>query len=243
MVVSVSDNGIGMSPEVRDNVFDLFFQGGRTAARSEGGLGIGLALVKNLVQLHGGTVTARSDGPGCGSEFTVWLPAARGDESPMEAAGKSSIAAGLDPSQPAQRVLLVDDNRDAIETLGALLRASGHDVQIAHDAASALQLLNAFTPEVAILDIGLPVMDGYELLEQMRKRADLASCRFVALTGYGQDGDRSRSRASGFVRHLVKPVQHDIVLSLLAEICPGGERSEGKEPFNRAAQAAGKRKE
>jgi len=218
--IQVADTGMGMSPQLIDKVFDLFFQGPRDSARSEGGLGIGLALVRSLVNLHGGTVQAKSAGPGRGSEFTIMLPVSV--DAPVAATvaatGQATSAPGQSTECNGLRVLLVDDNRDAIETLGWLLQAQGHDVSTAHDAVAALERLDTFKPDVAILDIGLPVMDGYELLARMRERRPLNDCSFVALTGYGQEADRERSLLHGFERHLVKPVDPECVLLLLQEV-------------------------
>jgi PAS domain S-box-containing protein len=209
--ICVKDNGTGISAEMLSRVFDIFFQGTRTVSRSEGGLGIGLALVKNLVQLHGGSVHAFSDGPGRGSEFVVRLPVAAADVPP----GVQLVADESCTSPSGLRLLLVDDNVDAADTLASLLRADGHEVVVAHDPAAALECIQWFVPDVAILDIGLPVMDGYELLAHVREKAELGACCFVALTGYGQDADRERSRAAGFHEHFVKPVDPGVVLDFV----------------------------
>jgi PAS domain S-box-containing protein len=209
--ICVKDNGTGISAEMLPRVFDIFFQGTRTVSRSEGGLGIGLALVKNLVQLHGGSVHAFSDGPGRGSEFVVRLPVAAADVPP----GVRPVADESCTSPRGLRLLLVDDNVDAADTLASLLRADGHDIVVAHDPAAALECIQWFVPDVAILDIGLPVMDGYELLAHLREKAELGACCFVALTGYGQYADRERSREAGFHEHFVKPVDPDVVLDFV----------------------------
>jgi len=219
VVISVKDNGRGLSAELRPRVFELFFQGHRGPDRAEGGLGIGLALVKNLVELHGGTVEAHSDGPDRGSEFIVRLPLNRSrqavsiiEEPRLGVRGTSSVPC---------RVLVVDDNADAADMIAMLLRSSGHNVVVAHDPAQALRLVNDFEPDVALLDIGLPVMDGYELAEELRRRLK-GRCHIVALTGYGQEADRKRSAASGFDGHLVKPVHGE---TLLREIALGAPRN------------------
>lgn len=218
--ISVADNGIGISAEVLPKVFELFYQAHRTMDRAEGGLGIGLALVKSLVEMHGGTVSAHSDGPGQGSRFTLRLPLGAG------ASGEAGQAAlpGLDAA-PAEtrsasraRVLLVDDNVDAAVTLGHLLRIAGHEVEVHHDPVSALAAVARFGPTVAVLDIGLPVMDGYELALRMRQQGLPEDCVLVALTGYGQEADRERSRAAGFRHHLVKPVAPDVILELVDQL-------------------------
>lgn len=199
--ISVRDTGIGLAPEVREQVFELFFQGKRGIDRAEGGLGIGLALVKNIVELHGGSVHAHSAGRGLGSEFVVRLPlrSAVALQAPVELPAR-------EPAGAPQRVLLVDDNADGADTLGRLLRAHGHTVEVHHDPVSALAALERFSPTVALLDIGLPVLDGYQLAARIRARPSGEGCRLVALSGYGQAADHARSQAAGFERHLVKPV-------------------------------------
>ncbi|MGJ7915592.1 ATP-binding protein [Massilia sp. LXY-6] len=210
--ISVADNGVGMAPELRAQVFDLFFQGKRNIDRAEGGLGIGLALVKNIVELHGGRVEARSEGKGRGSEFVVLLP--------LRTLG-AGAADSLPAPQPApaacrRRVMLVDDNVDGAETLARLLVAHGHQVQVFHEPIAALAAVRAFRPDLAVLDIGLPVLDGYELARRMRTLLDGHPCRLVALTGYGQEADKARSEQAGFERHLVKPVNPDLLVRLVA---------------------------
>ena len=201
--ISVSDNGTGMAPELRAQVFDLFFQGKRGVDRAEGGLGIGLALVKNIVEMHGGTVEARSEGLGKGSEFIVRLPLGRaGQQASTPATG---LVQGAVPAAP-RRVLVVDDNVDGAVTLGRLLVTLGHTVEVCHDPVAALEMVTRLRPEVALLDIGLPVLDGYQLAARIRALPEGRDCRLVALTGYGQDADRARSQAAGFERHLVKPI-------------------------------------
>ena len=190
-------------------IFDLFVQGGGDdVARSEGGLGVGLALVQSFVRLHGGEVSARSEGRGRGSELIVELPV-------IDEQAERTLAS-LTPIVPrtGRRLLLVDDNVDAAELLGEFLEALGHEVSIAHDGPSALALLDRFRPEVAVLDVGLPVMDGYELARRVRALVD--DCRLIALTGYGQESDRARSAAAGFAVHLVKPVDIDLLVRALA---------------------------
>jgi two-component system CheB/CheR fusion protein len=197
--VEVTDTGIGIPVEMLGPIFDLFVQGGRTVARSEGGLGIGLALVRTLVQMHGGEVAAASEGVGKGSTFTVELPALD-----RAAAVASPTPAPIREVQ-GLKVLVVDDNVDAAELLGEALRTFGHDVLIAHDGPQALQILDRFQPDAAVLDIGLPVMDGYELAQRLRERG-LGSCRLIAVTGYGQKQDIDKSRQAGFHEHMTKPV-------------------------------------
>jgi signal transduction histidine kinase len=208
VVLRVQDNGRGIAPELLAVVFDMFVQGNRPIDRSEGGLGLGLTLVRTLVELHGGTVTAHSGGPGQGSEFVIRLPLAAAP-TPLVTADSATPS-----SRTGRRVLIVDDNPDVVEVLAELLRMSGHEVAVAHDAPEALRLAGPFQPEVAVLDIGLPVMDGYELARRLRL-GDPA-LRLVALTGYGQAEDRARSRAAGFQEHLVKPIDGDVLLAVVA---------------------------
>jgi signal transduction histidine kinase len=214
-VVRVRDDGIGLPAELIPHVFDLFTQADRSLDRSQGGLGIGLTLVRRLVELHGGEVEARSAGPGRGSEFTVSLPllgavraAADGASAPSPGRGR---VAGL-------RILVVEDHADSAEMLAYLLRLEGHDVRIANDGASALALVPAFAAEVVLCDIGLPGMNGYDVAAQLRARADCAGMRLVALSGYGQAEDRRRSKEAGFDFHLTKPVEPDALLALLASL-------------------------
>jgi signal transduction histidine kinase/ActR/RegA family two-component response regulator len=218
VVIRVVDNGIGMSPELIANVFTLFVQGNRSRSsdRAEGGLGIGLTLVKSLVELHDGTVAAHSAGEGRGSEFVVRLPIRKAAELPA----KPPVPARIRSAHGSQRVLVVDDNQDAAELLADLLREVGYDVRVAHDAAAALRLAPEFVPEIAILDIGLPVIDGYELAVRLRQIGALDGCRLLALTGYGQDADRDRARGAGFARHLVKPVKVAELLSAMQDDGP-----------------------
>jgi signal transduction histidine kinase len=201
--VAVLDNGIGMAPELVTRAFDLFAQAERKADRSAGGLGLGLALVKNLVELHGGTVACDSAGPGMGSRFTVRLPRLAAQDMPtarMDAGGVSPTLAGC------LRILVVDDNEDAAATLAMLLEVSGHEVLVEHGSRAALARAREATPDVCLLDIGLPDIDGAELARRLRAETETADALLVAVTGYGQDGDRERTRAAGFDHHLVKPI-------------------------------------
>jgi PAS domain S-box-containing protein len=199
LIIEVRDNGIGMDPGLVSRVFELFVQGGE---HSRGGLGIGLALVRTLVDLHGGKVSASSRGPGQGSTFTVRLPRAEvrtADTAPAMARAEL-------PQRAARRILIVDDNEDAVMLLGDALSSAGHEVRTALDPAGALEIARAFRPEVAILDIGLPDMDGYELASRLRGEPGAAKLHLIALTGYGQQSDRVRSAQAGFDVHFVKPV-------------------------------------
>jgi CheY-like chemotaxis protein len=202
-VVRVKDSGIGISAELIPSIFDLFVQGERSLDRSEGGLGIGLTLVKRLVSLHGGTVSAHSDGPGRGSEFAIRLPVLAQSAMPREYETAGTIA----PSHRRSRIMVVDDNRDSADTLAALLDAWGHEVRTFYDGLAALAATGEFHPNVVLLDIGLPKMNGYEVAAQLRKMEHGRSMILVAFTGYGQDEDRRRVRDAGFDYHLVKPLE------------------------------------
>jgi signal transduction histidine kinase len=202
--VRVEDNGVGMSPEVLEHAFDLFVQGRQSIERAHGGLGLGLTIVRSLVERHGGTVSAYSAGPDRGSEFVVRLPRARQEDA---AGAPSRQPAAIRPgSARGLRVLVVDDNADATDMLASALAFQGCEVEVAHDGLEALRLGQARSFDAALLDIGLPVMDGYELASRLRELPNLARTRLVAVTGYGQESDRRRALAAGFEEHLVKPV-------------------------------------
>jgi signal transduction histidine kinase len=198
VVISVRDNGEGLPPELRDRVFDLFVQGPGTRSMARGGLGLGLTLVRQLVQLHGGTVDARSEGPGKGSEFVVRLPYVAASHAPS-IGEPEPVSARLQ-----QRILVVDDNVDAAEALAELLREYGHDVRTAHGGGSGINEALRMRPEIVLLDISMPDADGYEVARRLR--AELGGVRIVALTGFGELRHRQRSREAGFDHHLTKPV-------------------------------------
>ncbi len=210
VVIAVRDRGIGLSPGMLSEAFELFAQGERTPDRAQGGLGIGLSLVKKLVELHGGSVRAASDGPGHGSEFVVRLPL----EQPAEAPSPSVEPPAAD-ARRIHRILVVDDNVDAAESLAMLLRLDGHDVTIAHDGVRALEAAESAQPGVVLLDIGLPGMDGYEVCRRLRA-AGHTRTRVIALTGYGQDKDKQLAMDAGFDEHTVKPVEFGRLIKLLA---------------------------
>lgn len=212
-IVEVVDQGIGIDADMLEAVFGLFEQQGRGLDRAQGGLGLGLAIVRNLVAQHGGKVRAYSDGHGCGSRFVVELPLlGNGTCAPSKKAGVTADATDMHG-----RILLVDDNTDAASTLAMALRMVGFNVRTAADGLTALRIAEEFCPEVALLDIGLPVMDGYELAERLRKRCGDAT-KLVALTGYGQRSDRVRATEAGFDAHLVKPVDFSAVLLTLTRM-------------------------
>jgi CheY-like chemotaxis protein len=211
VLLSVIDDGIGMQPDTAARVFDLFAQAERTPDRSAGGLGLGLALVKSLVELHGGTVTAFSAGLGSGSTFTVCLPLA----DPARAETEAAIQAGTSEAAGTARITVVDDNADAAEMLGMLLEASGHEVTVEHSARRALDRSKFDPADIYLLDIGLPEIDGYELARALKSQPETAESVLIAVTGYGQEADREHALAAGFSHHLVKPVDPEQLLTML----------------------------
>jgi signal transduction histidine kinase/CheY-like chemotaxis protein len=214
VVLEVRDTGIGISSDLLPRVFDLFWQEPQALDRSQGGLGLGLAIVRTLVSVHGGTISAHSEGRGHGSEFTLRLP--------LVERGRATVPQAQEPAARAathdgKRVLIVDDNVDAAEMLGFALESMGCTIQIAHDGPSALRVAQRFVADIALLDIGLPVMDGYELARRLRELPGFAQTHLVAVTGYGQQDDRRRSSEAGFNAHLVKPVE----IEAIAEVVRG----------------------
>jgi signal transduction histidine kinase/DNA-binding response OmpR family regulator len=211
VAVHVRDTGIGIAPHMLGRVFDLFMQGQPTLDRAAGGLGIGLTLVRRLVEMHGGRVEVRSEGPGKGSTFSVRLPQPEG-----EAAAPAPEPPAEEPARPGRHVLVVDDNRDAAEMLTMMLHLDGHEVRVAHDGPTALREARAWPPDVVLLDIGLPGMSGYEVAHHLLENGGAGHPLLVAMTGYGQDEDRRRSREAGFSHHLVKPVDPQELRQLLS---------------------------
>ncbi len=214
VAISVADTGIGIAPEALPQLFEMFTQVGRHRDRSQGGLGIGLALVRRLVELHEGSVTAESAGPGRGSKFTVRLPL------PVRAAAGLRAAVPPPAERPSSqlRVLVVDDNIDAAESLAALLDLAGHATRVAHDGDEALQAAHEFRPEIVFLDIGMPGKDGYEVAKALRSQPETQEAVLVALTGWGAKDDRARSKSAGFDHHLTKPAGMAAVEGLLANL-------------------------
>ena len=215
--IRVCDNGVGIAPDVLPHVFDLFTQEERWVDGMKAGLGVGLALVRTLVELHQGTVCARSRGEGQGSEFTVRLPAADAGADPAEGALRQTDAA----TSPAQRVLIVDDNRDAAESLAMLVELLGSTAHVAFDGASALADAADFKPTVALLDLTMPVMDGFELARRLRRHEAMGGLRLIALSGRSEDAYRHRSQDAGFDAHLTKPVDLPTLQAVLAGRMPG----------------------
>jgi CheY-like chemotaxis protein/anti-sigma regulatory factor (Ser/Thr protein kinase) len=209
-VIRVTDNGAGIPQALLPHVFELFVQNDRTLDRALGGLGIGLSVVKRLVEMHGGTVSAHSEGAGKGAAFEIRLPLA-------EAAVLVHEAEPGGPATPC-KLLVVDDNRDAAESLCMVLEAEGHDVRCAFSAQQALASAPEWRPDLVLLDIGLPGMDGYEVARRLRAEPALARCCLVALTGYGQPSDQQRARDAGFDHHLVKPAPLEEISRLIRRL-------------------------
>jgi len=215
VLVKVRDSGIGIAPEMLPRVFDMFSQATTALDRAEGGLGIGLALVKGLVDLHGGSIEVRSDGLGRGSEFIVSLPVAQAPRSHAMASDKKDQP---DPLQQPRRIVVADDNRDAVASLKLLLDLDGHEVLAAHDGEQVLELAASARPEVILLDIGMPKMNGYEVAKRIRAQPWGREIKLIAVTGWGQVEDVERARAAGFDHHLTKPIEHDHVRLLLSRL-------------------------
>jgi CheY-like chemotaxis protein/two-component sensor histidine kinase len=216
VVVSVKDNGAGIPPDKLESIFDMFMQVDSTSDRSQGGLGIGLTLVKRLTEMHGGSIEARSAGEGQGSEFIVRLPVLN----------RSAVSAHTGPdveseSQPQRRVMIVDDNRDSADSLAMLMEITGNETYMAHDGVEAVAAIEKYRPEVVLLDIGLPGLDGHEVCRRVREQPWGKDIVMIALTGWGQEDDRRKSEEAGFNGHLVKPVDYDMLLELLASFTNG----------------------
>jgi signal transduction histidine kinase/ActR/RegA family two-component response regulator len=210
--LSVRDTGIGIPRDMLQKVFDMFTQVAQSVERSQGGLGIGLTLVKRLVELHGGTVEARSDGPGRGSEFIVRLPEQRNAAMPIRVFAQPQAATPA----AARRILVADDNHDAADSLAFMLRLAGHEVRIAYDGQQALDMAEVFRPALALIDIGMPRLNGYETARRLRAKPYGEAMLLIALTGWGQPDDRNRSLAAGFDHHVVKPVDPSMLERLLS---------------------------
>jgi CheY-like chemotaxis protein/anti-sigma regulatory factor (Ser/Thr protein kinase) len=222
-LLTVSDDGIGMDAQLVARVFDLFTQAERTPDRTQGGLGLGLALARSLVELHGGSVEAHSDGTGAGSTFSVRLPRHAHDAGgvPLHRP-EPSVRSAAQQATP-MRILVVDDNVDAVHTLQLFLTAAGHEVEMAYNAGDALALAAVFKPDACLLDIGLPDFDGNELARRLRANPSVAEAMLVAMTGYGRQQDRDIARAAGFDHYLVKPVSTAQLAEVLAAPRAGGD--------------------
>jgi CheY-like chemotaxis protein len=214
VILTVSDNGVGISKDFQPRMFELFAQADESLARTESGLGIGLAMAREIVMLHGGSIEAHSDGPGCGSKVTLYLPALA-DCIPDKK--RELQNARLPMANHDYRILLIDDNLDATESMGSLLKLLHYDVCTAQDAETGLQAAATFKPHLILSDIGLPGMDGYQLAPALRKAAGTRKMTLAAVTGYGLASDRARSLAAGFDYHLVKPLDADFLLDFVAQ--------------------------
>jgi CheY-like chemotaxis protein/two-component sensor histidine kinase len=213
VLIRVRDDGIGIAPEALPRIFDMFVQLPESREHSQGGLGIGLTLVRAIVELHGGTIEVSSPGKDRGSEFVVRMPRVDGGDKEAERVATPQTV----NRERAVALLVVDDNVDAALTLAEYLAAAGHSVRVAHDGPRALELARADPPQVALLDLDLPGMTGYEVAAQLRDEPVFRSTRLIALTGFGQEADRQRSRDSGFADHLVKPIDPEVIDRLLRE--------------------------
>jgi PAS domain S-box-containing protein len=223
VAISVRDTGIGIPPEMLSRVFELFTQVDHSTSRSQGGLGIGLTLVKSIVEMHGGSIEARSSGPGQGSEFVVRLPLAGGlglAQTTQRSDRRTSVLA-------SRRVLVVDDNRDAAESLAMLLKLLGADVHVVYNGPDALRAIRSYRPTVVLLDIGMPDMDGHEVARRIREQTEFHDVTLIALTGWGQEEDRRRTKTAGFDYHLIKPADVSSLETLLVSLegRPGGLRA------------------
>jgi CheY-like chemotaxis protein/two-component sensor histidine kinase len=214
-VVSVRDTGVGIPSPLLPHVFEMFTQGEQARARALGGLGIGLTLVKRLIELHGGTVSAESAGPDLGSTFVVRLPIARAE---ISGGAPTSLEDAAGTSPPRFRILIVDDNRDAADSLAMLLKIAGSEIRTAYDGLEAVRVAAEFQPEVVLLDIGLPKLDGHEVAERIRRERWGRRACLIAVTGWSDESDRARSRAAGFDHHLVKPLDTAHLAQLLGAI-------------------------
>jgi CheY-like chemotaxis protein len=208
--LTVSDRGIGISSELLPRIFERFVQGEQSLHRAAGGLGLGLAIARNLVEMHGGSIEAQSAGPGQGSRFTVTLPQSSGQPS-------TQAVAPARPAELPRRVLIVDDNVDAADAIADLLAMEGCEVRTAASAGQAQEVLQAWVPQAAVLDIGLPGMDGYQLARLLRADARFQAIRLIALTGYGHQTDKQRALEAGFDVHLVKPIAVDRLTAILGQ--------------------------
>jgi CheY-like chemotaxis protein len=218
VVLTVRDNGMGIPPDLLPRVFELFVQGKQAIDRAKGGLGLGLAIVRTVVELHGGRVSAHSAGPERGTEFRVVLPALDGAAAGTPPSSQSEGSAPRPAREAKAKVLIVDDNQDALELMRDALEVAGYEVQTAAEPAAALVRAAEMKPDVALVDIGLPVMDGYQLAGRLRELPGLERIKLVAVTGYGQAADKARASAAGFDEHLVKPVSLDVLDAALERL-------------------------
>lgn len=220
VAIRVRDTGVGLEAEMLPRIFEMFTQVDSSTNRAQGGLGIGLSVVKRIAELHGGSVDARSGGPGTGSEFTLRLPAvlaAIGEKDASYEAAKKAAS--------ALRILVVDDNADSADSLALLLKHMGHDVQAVHSGAAAIHVVKHFQPQVILLDLSMPILDGYQVAQRLRLHLDMKQVVLIALTGYGQENERQRTLDAGFAYHLVKPIDPQQLQELLAVLTEDEKRS------------------
>jgi two-component system, chemotaxis family, CheB/CheR fusion protein len=217
-VITVRDTGIGIAPELLPQLFEMFFQADASLDRTGGGLGIGLSIAKRLVELHDGSIDGRSEGLGKGSEFTVRLPILREAEIHNHSLQEEARESSAEISATPHRVMIVDDNSDTVESVAEIVRSWGHEVAVAQDGPSALELASTFRPDIALLDIGLPQMNGYELARRLREMRSMNRMLLVAISGYAGVEDRRRSHEAGFNLHLVKPINPRRLQNLLAHL-------------------------
>ncbi|MGQ2965851.1 ATP-binding response regulator, partial [Methylophilus sp.] len=212
VIITVSDNGIGILREDQESIFELFAQAKRSSDRSQGGLGIGLALVKSMLKLHDGTITCFSEGLNKGSQFTITLPLW------AEKTSAENTPELLEAQAQKLTVLVVDDNVDAATTLATFIELYGHELLVEHDSLKALQLIETALPTVCVLDIGLPKMDGYELAQRIKANPAMRAATLIAVTGYGRAEDKKAAFAAGFDHHLVKPVDFEVLIKLINDV-------------------------
>jgi CheY-like chemotaxis protein len=216
-VVRIKDTGIGIAPELLPRIFDMFVQGETVTERIHGGLGLGLTLARDIVQLHRGKIDAKSDGPGKGSEFVVTLPLSVPLQ-PHEFGRSAAIKIGT--TAVPRRIIVVDDSKNQVLSLERLFKRMGHEVRVAYDAAGALRVMEEFLPDFALIDIGLPGVNGYDLARQVRDRPQFRKVTLIAQTGWGREEDRNQARDAGFDHHLVKPIDHQRLAEILAGPLP-----------------------
>jgi CheY-like chemotaxis protein len=215
IMISIDDNGIGIAPEMLPRLFEMFSQAAPALSRSQGGLGIGLSLVKGLVEMHGGTVEAQSAGPGQGSRFVIRLPVLLQLPS-VEPQPPNDADESVDASK--YRILVVDDNRDGADSLARMLRLMGHEIHTAYDGEKAIEMADALRPEIVLLDIGMPKMNGHDAARLIRQQPWGKHMLLIALTGWGREEDRRQTEEAGFNHHLVKPIDARTLLDVLAEL-------------------------
>jgi CheY-like chemotaxis protein/anti-sigma regulatory factor (Ser/Thr protein kinase) len=235
IVFRVRDSGVGIPPEFLTSIFDPFTQVDRTLARSHGGLGIGLTLVRRLVEMQNGRVSVRSEGRNRGSEFTVRLPAAEAVKAP---ASEAIETPATQPSPAGLRVLVVDDNRDVADSTASIMRMNGCDVHVAYDGKAALESVQRLRPDAVLLDIGLPAIDGYLVAEHIRAQPENGRTMIVAVSGYGQEQDRMRSKSVGFDYHVVKPIDPNVLAGLVGSLRLSRDAAQGELPAHAPLSSA-----